>query len=153
MEQEELTAFVVAAKRACYVGGGVKIASSRPSSHDLGWDDGRWHYRDSYFGGTNFIGQEAVWLGEEPVWAMNYYGFITRPDLIDGERAGQTIKAALSAMYAEGRFLGGFTWSGPHGDYIDASSGDVRHFQGREAISCGGVEAYALVYAGGLIVP
>ena len=33
--------------------------------------------------------------------------------LIDAARAGATIKAALSAMYQEGRFLGGFDWAGP----------------------------------------
>jgi hypothetical protein len=33
-----------------------------------------WLYRDSYFGGTNFFGQETVWLRGEPVWAENYYG-------------------------------------------------------------------------------
>lgn len=27
---------------------------------------------------------------------MNYYGYITRPDLIDASRAGDTIKAALT---------------------------------------------------------
>ncbi len=55
----------------------------------------------------------------EPVWAMNYYGYILLPDLIDGERAGATIKAALSTLYREGRFLGGFEWRGEHGTYLD----------------------------------
>ena len=41
--------------------------------------------------------------------------------LIDAGRAGATIKAALTALYAEGRFLGGFHWSGPHGVYDDTS--------------------------------
>jgi hypothetical protein len=36
---------------------------------------------------------------------MNHHGYITRPDLIDFHRAGATIKAALTAMYAEGRFV------------------------------------------------
>jgi hypothetical protein len=153
MDMDELNLVVVAAKQASYVGGGVKAASSRPGSHDLVWEEGDWRYRDSYFGGTNFIGQETVWRGAQPVWAMNYYGFILRPDLIDGQRAGETIKAALSAMYAQGRFLGGFAWSGPHGDYVDQSSGDVGHFFGREVILVDAVEAYGLHYCGGLIAP
>ena len=148
-----LNRFVVVAKRTTYVGDGERAAPSRPGSHDLGFAEGAWSYRDSYFGGTDFIGQETVWLNGEPVWAMNYYGFITRPDLIDASRAGATIKAALSAMYAEDRFLGGFDFSGPHGAYRDASVGDVTHFSGRETISVGGVEAYALDYHGGLIKP
>lgn len=103
------------------------------------------------FGGTDFLGQETVWFRGHPVWAMNYYGYIMRPDLIDAERAGATIKAALSDMYAEGRYLGGFHWSGPHGHYRDTSTGDAAHFHGRETISVGGIEAYVLDYFGGLV--
>jgi len=150
---EELTGVIVAAKRATYVGGGRKVESSRSGSHDLAWQEGIWSYRDSYFGGTDFLGQETVWRGGEPVWAMNYYGYILRPDLVDAQRAGETIKAALSAMYGEGRFLGGFEWTGPHGRYVDGSTGDARHFHGREVILVGGTEAYALDYFGGLIRP
>ena len=148
-----LERFIVLAKRTTYVGDGQRAEPSRTGSHDLTFDDGPWSYRDSYFGGTDFLGQETVWHDGEPVWAMNYYGYILRPDLIDAARAGATIKAALSAMYAEGRFLGGFDWEGPHGVYHDSSSGDVRHFHGHETIDVAGVEAYALDYAGGLIKP
>jgi hypothetical protein len=149
----ELNLFIVAAKRATYAGGGGKAEPSRPGSHDLVFAQGPWRYRDSYFGGTDFIGQEVAWRGEDPVWAMNYYGYVLRPDLIDAFRAGETIKAALSAMYAEGRFLGGFEWHGAHGVYRDTSNGGVEHFLGREVIMVGGSEAYALDYFGGLIKP
>ena len=153
IDLDALNRFIVRAKRQSYVGDGTPTESSRAGSHDLTFSDGAWTYRDSYFGGTDFIGQETVWLAGEPVWAMNYYGYIARPDLIDGARAGATIKAALSAMYAEGRYLGGWKWSGPHGVYRDGSTGDAAHFSGRETIAVGGVEAYALDYHGGLIKP
>jgi hypothetical protein len=153
IDLDELERFVVLAKRQTYVGDGVRAEPSRAGSHDLTFSDGVWSYRDSYFGGTDFIGQETVWLDGEPVWAMNYYGYITRPDLIDGARAGATIKAALSAMYAEGRFLGGWDWAGQHGVYRDSSTGDVAHFAGRETIALDGIEVYALDYHGGLIKP
>ncbi|KQU97237.1 XRE family transcriptional regulator [Devosia sp. Root413D1] len=153
MDIVALDRFIVLAKRQTYVGDGVKAAASRTGAHDLTFAAGDWSYRDSYFGGTDFLGQEAVWLRDEPVWAMNYYGYILRAELIDAGRAGATIKAALSAMYAEGRFLGGFEWSGPHGIYRDTSTGDAAHFHGREAIEVDGVEAYALDYFGGLVKP
>jgi hypothetical protein len=60
---------------------------------------------------------------------------------------------ALSAMYTEGRFLGGFEWDGPRGRYVDASSGDVVRFHGRETITVDATIAYALDYLGGLIKP
>jgi hypothetical protein len=153
IDLDELNRFVVLAKRQTYVGDGARAEPSRAGSHDLTFGAGAWGYRDSYFGGTDFIGQETVWLDGEPVWAMNYYGYIARPELIDAARAGATIKAALSAMYAAGRFLGGWEWRGPHGVYRDSSTGDVAHFSGRETIAVDGVEAYALDYHGGLIKP
>src|SRR3954451_1022199 len=108
MDIRALNAFIVEAKRATYVGNGSTAEPSRLGSHDLSFSDGTLTYRDSYFGGTDFLGQEVVWNEDVPVWAMNYYGYISRPDLIDAMRAGATIKMALRAMYGEGRFLGGF---------------------------------------------
>jgi hypothetical protein len=151
MDLGDLNHVIVAAKSATYVGEGRKTNSSRPGSHDLRWSDGDWTYLDSYFGGTDFLGQEVLWQRESPVWAMNYYGYILRPDLIDAARAGATIKEALTAMYLTGRFLGGFDFDGRYGRYIDQSQGDAAHFRGREVILVGGAEAYALDYFGGLI--
>jgi Domain of unknown function (DUF5680) len=150
---EELQAFIVQAKLACYVGSGAPTNPSRMDSHDLEFSLGDWGYRDSYFGGTDFLGQETVWHCDVAVWAMNYYGRVVRTELIDGERAGQTIKAALSSLYTEGRFLGGFEWTGPHGRYVDTSRGDVTSFHGRECIIVNTIEAYVLDYFGGLIKP
>ncbi len=151
MNAAELERFIVAAKAATYVGNGEPGDPSRLGSHDLIFADGDWSYRDSYFGGTDFLGQEVVWYRGVPAWAMNYYGYIVRPDLIDAARAGATIKSALSALYREGRFLGGFEWTGPHGTYSDRTTGDVTHFTGTETISVGGTVAYRLDYCGGLI--
>ncbi|MGB3338690.1 MAG: DUF5680 domain-containing protein [Devosia sp.] len=151
MTVDELTAIIVAAKSATYVGDGIKVPASRAGAHDLCWESGDWRYLDSYFGGTDFLGQEVLWRGSEPVWAMNYYGYIKRADLIDGKRAGATIKGALSDMYREGRFLGGFDWTGPHGRYLDRNEGGAGQFRGREAILVDGAEAYALDYFGGLV--
>jgi len=153
MDLHALNAFVVAAKRATYVGNGAPVSPSRVGSHDLVFSDGSLSYRDSYFGGTDFVGQEVVWKADVPIWAMSYYGYILRPDLLDAMRAGETIRTALHALYQEGRFLGGFEWVGRHGVYRDEATGDVAHFKGRETIAVAGVEAYGLDYFGGLIKP
>ena len=152
-ETAELERFIVAAKAAAYVGGGAIAASSRDGSHDFVFAQGVWSYRDSYFGGSDFLGQEVVWHRGTPAWAMNYYGCILRPELIDASRAGATIKSALAALYAEGRFLGGFDWEGAFGSYCDRSTGDAVRFSGIETISVSNAMAYRLDYCGGLIRP
>lgn len=150
---DALGEFIVRAKAACYVGGGAAGTSSRTGSHDIGWREGAWRYLDSYFGGTDFAGQELVWFGDEPVWAMNYYGTVTDRALIDAERAGSVIKSALAALYREDRFLGGFRYQHAFGRYSDENSGDVNRFFGRESIEVNGSAAYELRYHGGLITP
>ena len=148
---DELEGFIVRAKAATYVGGGEKIGSCRPGSHDLQFLDGEWSYLDSYFGGTDFIGEEAVWHAGKPVWAMNYYGYIVTPELITAGQAGETIRASLSRMYAEKRFLGGFQHSQGLFVYFDTSEGEADRFRGHEWIERDGVKAYELYYHGGLI--
>lgn len=149
--ENSLEKFIVTAKAASYVGDGNALPPSRPNAHEIGFRQDNWHYLDSYFGGTDFVGQETVWQTEQPVWAMNYYGRILRADLIDADVAGRVIKQALSEMYLEGRFLGGFNWSRAAHSYQDKNTGDVTSFFGTERIIMSQVEVYRLDYHGGLI--
>jgi len=151
VDLNELNAFIVRAKAATYVGDGEHVAPCRVGSHDLRFSDSEWAYHDSYFGGTDFIGEEVVYFAEKPVWAMNYYGRILRDELITASEAGQMIKKSLSRMYAEGRFLGGFEHTEDSLTYVDTSEGDANCFHGRESIRSGKEIAYELVYHGGLI--
>jgi hypothetical protein len=146
-----LNTFIIRAKAATYVGDGQPTPSCRPGSHDLNFADGDWTYLDSYFGGRDFIGEEVIYFKGKPVWAMNYYGRILRVDLITPVQAGQVIKASLSKMYMEGRFLGGFTYQHEGFTYTDNSEGESTSFRGREYISRTGDTAYELIYHGGLI--
>ena len=148
---QQLKQFIVWAKAATYVGSGEKAESCRPGSHDLKFQEGAFSYLDSYFGGTDFIGQEVVYYADEPVWAMNYYGRILEPEKISAAEAGQIIKESLSLMYKEGRFLGGFEHQTGNGNYTDTSQGDLESFRGLEWITRENVRVYELRYHGGLI--
>ena len=151
IDLKELHAFIVRAKAATYVGDGQHTGPCRRGSHDLRFADDEWSYHDSYFGGSNFIGEEVVYHGDTPGWAMNYYGRIVRDDLLTGAEAGQMIKASLSRMYGEGRFLGGFEYTENDLTYTDGNDGDVEFFRGHESIRRGRETAYELDYHGGLI--
>jgi len=148
---EQLNNFIVRAKAATYVGDGAKITPCRLGSHDLQFKEGDFAYLDSYFGGTDFLGQEVVYHRGEPVWAMNYYGRILEPERIRADETGQIIKRSLSAMYKEGRFLGGFEYVTENGIYVDTSIGEVASFTGQEWIMRENTRVYELVYHGGLI--
>lgn len=149
-----LERFVVRAKARTYVAGAEHVDPSRLGSHDVGYAEGDWRYRDSYFGGTDFLGQEVVWFHDQPLWAMNYHGRILSDDRISAERAGQVIRQALSALYAEGRFLGGWTYSCASDRYVDTNRGDCAGFEGLEWIGqSDGERVYELRYHGGIVRP
>jgi Domain of unknown function (DUF5680) len=148
---EALEQFIVRAKRATYAGDGRPLLPYRLGSHDLQFTDGEWSYHDSYFGGSDFIGQEVVYYRGASIWGMNYYGYILKPDQIDAAQAGQMIKRSLSALYGEGRFLGGFEHSFEDLKYVDTNEGDVHRFSGKEFIYRVSQLIYELVYHGGLI--
>jgi hypothetical protein len=147
----DLEAFIVEAKRRTYVGSGTPADPLRPGSHDLEYAAGDFQYHDCYFGGTDFVGEEAVYWRGRPVWAENYFGHILEPDLISAERTGQVIKSSLTEMYAKGRFLGGFEAVDGDCAYRDTSTGDLSWFNGREWIDRAGKIVYELYYHGGLI--
>jgi hypothetical protein len=148
---EQLNEFVVKAKAATYVGGGARSPSCRPGSHDLQFRHGPFSYLDSYFGNANFAGQEVVYYEGTVVWAMNYYGRILEPTMLEAAEAGQIIQESLSQMYREGRFLGGFEHTTQGSTYVDTTEGDVASFAGREWIEREGTKVYELVYHGGLV--
>lgn len=149
---QELEAFILKAKATTYVGDGQESESCRLGSHDLIFEETPFFYLDSYFGGTDFIGQEVLYYKGKPVWAMNYYGQILQPDLITGAETGKMIKISLSKMYAEeGRFLGGFEHKVDDLHYTDTSQGEVSSFIGKEWISLDNEKVYELDYHGGLI--
>lgn len=147
----ELENFIVTAKAACYVGDGEVAKSCRTDSHDLEYSEGDWRYLDSYFGGSDFIGQEVVWHKNVAIWAMNYYGYILRPELINAQKTGEVIKSSLSALYKQERFLGGYEHFVDDYLYHDANQGDVSHFHGVETISHDSIEVYRLDYHGGIL--
>ncbi|THV21393.1 DUF5680 domain-containing protein [Peteryoungia ipomoeae] len=151
---KSLEQFIVEAKGGTYMAG--KTAAEIPSrlgAKDIAYENGQYRYLDSYYGGTDFVGQEAIWHKGTPVWAMNYYGRIVDATRFDGEKAGIVIKQALLALYQEKRFLGGFAYRHPLGEYIDETAGDYRSFTGIERILVDGALAYRLDYHGGLIIP
>ncbi|NRQ32620.1 hypothetical protein HII36_12340 [Nonomuraea sp. NN258] len=151
MDVSALERFVVQAKAATYVGGGSPAPTQRAGEHLLTYGDGPWSYQDSYVGGADFCGQETVRYHDVPVWSMIYSAHLIRPEVLDGATAGRVIKQALTAMYAEGRFLGGWTADVDAWRYADTSTGDVTRFTGLETIERDGERLYELRYLGGTV--
>ncbi|HEX9013884.1 MAG TPA: DUF5680 domain-containing protein [Anaerolineaceae bacterium] len=146
----EFLAFLLRAKKATYAAGDRgKVESSRPASHDLAYREGAWAYLDTYLGGIDFLGEEAVWQAGVPVWGMNYCGRMMVDTIPDG--FSDFLKLALRevpadapyrgpAQLAEGRFEYGCRWEGA-----------PEWFSGEECITYDGQLIYRLNFHGGAI--
>ncbi len=144
--KKDIIDFLIRAKKATYAGKGAETTPSRPSSHDLEYSEGEMLYYDTYLGGSNFAGEEAVWINGTPYWSMNYAGRV-----IGNNFSGDFLKAALLNVPFEKPFRGPELFA--EGDYVYKCSvdGDFEWFQGREVILYKSVEIYECFFHGGII--
>jgi len=153
------TAFLLRAKRCTYAAGAPADAarpSSRQGSRDLGYNEGPYTYLDTYLGGYAFVGEEAVWFEDQPVWGMNYYGSLA--PLGDGRAreipAGFSdfLKQALRQAPEEAPYRGPRRLvEGPF-EYRCRWEGAVERFRGDEQIALDGQVIYTLDFHGGMII-
>jgi hypothetical protein len=145
----ELILFLLEAKQKTYAGGGEHAPSSRPASFDLPYRRGDYFYLDSYLGGERFVGEEAVWLNGQPLWGMNYYGYLLAPEAPEG--FGEFLKRALLAVPVEAPYRGPAFYKEGLFEYRCEWDGAVERFEGRETIWLAQQPIYELLFHGGTI--
>ena len=73
----ELSKFLAKAKIATYASvGEANERTLDDGAKELTFEDGKFKYRDRYYGFNPFIGQEVVSQNGKIIWSMNYYGKI-----------------------------------------------------------------------------
>ena len=147
---EILKSFLVAAKRNTYASGIAPSGESRPGSFDLPYQEGEFRYLDSYLGGIDFIGEEAVWWKGTAVWGMNYYGWMLAESVPDA--FGHFLKTALSRIPEEAPFRGPEMYEEGDFRYTCRWTGDVMRFVGEEMIELKGQPVYRLLFHGGRVM-
>lgn len=129
-EKSAVISFLIKAKKATYAGKGAETSSTRPKSHDLVYCEDDYMYYDTYLGGEKFAGEEALWIGEQPYWSMNYAGRV-----IGDHFSGDFLKEALCHVPAAMPFRGPEEYVNGDYGYHCQVSGDFEWFQGYETIS------------------
>ena len=135
--------FLIRAKKATYAGKGAETASSRPGSHDLQYSEGNLKYIDTYLGGEQFAGEEALWEKGTPFWSMNYMGRV-----MNGGVMGDFLKDALLHVPEDMPYRGPARYE--NGDYLYTCSvdGDFNWFTGYEEIFNKGIKIYECYFHG-----
>ncbi len=151
---KNLKDFLIEAKKQTYANGNVKkVESSRLNSYDYEYTDGKMIYHDTYFGGTDFIGEEVVYdESQTPIWAMNYHG-VTLNENLSEEAIDNALRPALMKV-GEDDILplrGPKEFINGEYKYIFDVTGNLDNFEGEESIFKGEEKVYCLKCHGGRI--
>ena len=153
---ENLYNFLIEAKKNTYANARVeRKPSSRVGSNDYEYSNGGMVYHDTYFGGTQFIGEEVVYDGnsDKPIWGMNYRGATLDSELSE-EAMDKALRPALMKV-GEDDILpvrGPRQFVNEDYEYTFEVEGNLEQFDGIERIRKDGTIVYELRCCGGIIV-
>ncbi len=123
-----------------------EVDSTRLDSHDFRYENGIYTYHDTYVGGEQFAGEEAVWKNGKAVYAMNYLGRI-----LDERFSGNFLKEALRKADVKMPYRGPEYYQSGEYIYKCSVNGDFSWFQGYEEIYCNNTKVYECFFHGGLM--
>lgn len=147
MDINKIIEFLLVAKKNTYAAANNKVDSCRMKSHDYRYQDKNgFTYLDSYFGGECFVGEEVVWLYENPVWSMNYVGRVLGENF-----SGDFLKAVLMQVPAELPFRGPEIYTKGDYHYHCKVEGEFVWFHGYEEIFYMDEKIYECYFHGGTI--
>ena len=153
MDFTALTKFLNEANKHSYANKDAKKApSSRPGSEDYHFEKDGLAYHDTYFGSEAFIGEEIVYENNEPVWGMNYFGFIVSA-LANEKDVYDFLRTTLMQEYDNViPVRGPKEYTKGEWQYVNMPKGDLEHFVGVEEIYRSNENlVYRAEYHGGLI--
>ncbi len=109
------------------------------------YSNGSYTYHDTYVGGEQFVGEEAIWYEGKSQYAMNYAGRV-----LDRKFSGDFLKEALRQTDKKMPFRGPEYYQS--GQYIYKCNvvGDFCWFQGYEEIYCDNEKVYECYFHGGV---
>ena len=143
---EQLIEFRLEANVNTYAAYANETESTRLDSHDFTYSNGSYTYHDTYVGGEQFAGEDAIWYKGKVQYAMNYVGRV-----IGRQFSGDFLKEALRSADRK------MPCRGPEyyrsGEYIYKCNmvGDFTWFQGYEKIYCNNESVYECYFHGGLM--
>ena len=116
----------------------------------LSFKEGRFSYKDKYFGFNPSIGEEIVFENNKPIWGLNYFGEITSTS-ISADKVYEFLRKAMKLVSKERPFRGPVSFKEGEYEYSDESNGGIDSFSGIEKIYSKGKQVYRLEYHGGFI--
>ena len=160
IDLEELTRFIVKAKKNGYASGKEKRREA-DGSKTFTFQEGNFYYTDNYAGSYQAPGNEIVrWQREDEqrIWHMAYSGgmlpeFWGQKELKD--EVFKFLKEVLMLVSFDYPFRGPLKYENENFRYAMAINGDIQRFSGKEWITNKGLSKIVFTqnFIGGLVIP
>ncbi len=142
---DQLISFRLEANVNTYAAFMNEAPSTRLDSHDFRYENGDYTYHDTYVGGEQFAGEEAIWKKGKALYAMNYMGRV-----LAKEFSGNFLKAALRAADHKMPYRGPEYFEDGEYTYKCSVNGNFTWFQGYEEIYWQDKKVYECYFHGGV---
>lgn len=143
---KQLITFRLEAARNTYAAYMNETDSTRINSHDFKYSNGPYTYYDTYVGGEQFAGEEAIWFKDKIQYAMNYIGRV-----LGQQFSVDFLKEALQKADMSMPYRGPEYYQSGEYTYKCKVAGEFTWFQGFEEIFCNESKVYECYFHGGLM--
>ena len=151
INSKQLCEFLVKAKKTGYASGDkANKSKEKNKSKTITFKNGDWLYYDNYFGGEPYGGEEVVYLKNQPVYMMVYYGSVDK-SIKDFKKVYKFLREALALMPKDEPFRGPKFYKSGEYAYRNWFQGGTTNFSGVEKIYFGKKKIYEAKYVGGLV--
>ncbi len=150
MDIQNLKQFLIKFNEAGYASGNKKEwIKEKDNSTSIYYENEDFKAHDNFFGGEPYGGREVVFLNNNPVWMMVYYGWV-----IEDFDKNEVYKALGNALMNQPK---DFPVRGPEeikfNDFVYRNNwnGNLEKFSGKELIMKNDKIVYEANYMGGLV--
>ena len=141
--------FLIKAKKATYANKNAQKKTPNDGSNELIFKEGDFFYRDRYFGGNPFLGEEIVFKRNKAIWGMNYQGKCFSK--LKVKKVYSFLKDCLSEVNKNALMRGPKQIIKDELKYTNETKGDIDFFVGIEKIFIKDKLVYVCYYHGGLV--
>ncbi len=151
MENAAFIDFLVTAKKNTYaIINDITKIMMEDGGTEVNYREGLFYYRDRYYGGEPFIGEEVVVYDDAIIWGMNLRGKVINP-LIPMEEVYAFVREALKNMTSDAPFRGPAHFQMNDLNYSSEANGTPEHFHGVEKVYLKNQLIYECFYHGGCV--
>ena len=150
-DTKSLRKFLVKANKVGYGNPRAKMENTADGSCFIDYAYGLYRFRDHFYGGHPYAGQEVIYEKDKVVWAMQYRGWLHDSEPTSEKEVYTFLRKALLRAPQQHPYRGPKECREGDLVYLNNWQGDMVNFNGQETITENDRPIYTGLYFGGLV--